>query len=223
MKDEDEVNKHLCSAYFEDLEEIGDAYKTESRKNKVTINRPFQVGIVVYQLAKVRMLQFYYDFLDKYIDRRDYKLIQMDTDSMYFALSYDTLEEAVKAELLKEFENNKKQWLSWEKWSNRQLGLFKLEKEGTRAIALCSKCYFVDDEKSAKTKMPSKGVSQKQNMPPPKPNLSLKLKQEHNELLWRRYERALEGYKDMATNRGFRMKDGVMYTYEQHKLGLSAY
>ena len=27
----------------------------------------------------------------------------------------------------------------------------------------------------------------------------------------------------MATNRGFRMKDGVMYTYEQHNLGLSAY
>ena len=222
-KDEDEVDKHLRSAYFEDLVEIGDAYKIESCKKEVKINRPFQVGIVVYQLAKLRMLQFYYDFLDKYIDRRDYELIQMDTDSMYFALSYDTLEEAVKPELLKEFENNKKQWLSWDKWSNRESGLFKLKKEGRRAIPLCSKCYFVDDENSAKTKMSSKGVSQKQNMPPPKPNLSLKLKQEHNEQLWRRYERALDGYKDMATNRGFRMKDGVMYTYEQHKLGLSVY
>ena len=127
---------------------------------------------------------------------------------MYFALSHNTLEEAVKPELKREFENNKKQWLSWDKWSSREPGLFKLEKEGTRAIALCSKCYFVDDEKSGKTKMSSKGVSQKQNMPPPKPNLSLKLKLEHNELLWRRYERALEGYKDMATNRGFRMKTG---------------
>ena len=34
---------------------------------------------------------------------------------------------------------------------------------------------------------------------------------------------ALDGYKDMATNRGFRMKDGAMYTYEQYKLGLSTY
>ena len=107
-KDEDEVDKHLSSAYFEDLEEIGDAYKIESRKKEVKINRPFQVGIVVYQLAKLRMLQFYYDFLDKYIDRRDYELIQMDTDSMYFALSYDTLEAAVKPELKLKFENNKK-------------------------------------------------------------------------------------------------------------------
>ena len=167
-KDEGEVDKHLPLAYFEDLEEIGDAYKIESREKEVKINRPFRVGIVVYQLAKLRMLQFYYDFLYHYIDRRDYELIQMDTDSMYFALLYDTLEEAVKPELLKEFENNKKQWLSWNKWSNREPGLFKLEKEGTRAIALCSKCYFVDDEKSGKVKMSSKGVSQKQNMPPPK-------------------------------------------------------
>ena len=73
--DEDEVDKNLRSAYFEDLEEMGDAYKIELRKNKVTINRPFQIGIVVYQLAKLRMLQFYYDFLDHYIDRRDYELI----------------------------------------------------------------------------------------------------------------------------------------------------
>ena len=84
-----------------------------------------------------------HDFLDHYLDRRDYELIQMDTDSMYFALSYDTLEEAVKPELLKEFERKKKQWLSWDKWSSREPGLFKLESEGTRAIALCSKCNFV--------------------------------------------------------------------------------
>ena len=177
----------------------------------------------LYQLAKLRMLQFYYDFLDKYIDRRDFELIQMDTDSFYFALSHDTLEEAVKPELLEEFEREKFQWLSWDKWSSREPGLFKLEKGGTRAIALCSKCYFVDKENSGKTKISSKGVSQKQNMPRPKTGSSLKIKQDHNEQIWKRYDMALDGYKDMATNRGFRMKDGAMYTYEQHKLGLSAY
>ena len=125
----------LAEVYkFEDLEEIGDAYQIEFRKNNVTINRPFQVGIVVYQLAKLRMLQFYYDLLDHYLDRRDYELIQMDTDSMYFALSYDTLEEAVKPELLKDFEREKKRWLSLDKWSSREPGLFKLESEGTSEL-----------------------------------------------------------------------------------------
>ena len=126
-KDENVVDKHLRSVWFEDLEEISDAYKIESHRNKVTINRPFQVGIVVYQLNKLRMLQFYYDFLDQYIDRRDYELIQMDTDSIYFALSYKTLEEAVKPELQEQFEREKNRRLSWNKWSSRKPGLFKLE------------------------------------------------------------------------------------------------
>ena len=86
-RDEEEVDKHLRSAWFQDLDEIGDAYKIELRKDKITITRPFQVGIVVYQLAKLRMLQFYYEFLDFYFDRRDFELIQMDTDSMYFAFA----------------------------------------------------------------------------------------------------------------------------------------
>ena len=36
------------------------------------------------------------------------ELIQMDTDSLYFALSAKKLEEVVKSELQIEFENNKK-------------------------------------------------------------------------------------------------------------------
>ena len=205
-RDEDEVDKHLRSAWFTNLEEIGDAYKMELRKSKIIIDRPFQVGIVVYQLAKLRMLQFYYEFLDHYLDRRDFELIQMDTDSMYFALAHDKFEDAIKPGYEAQFEGDKKLWLAWDKWSNREPGLFKLEKQGTWAIALCSKCYYVEDETAGQAKMSSKGVNKRQN-----------------ELRWERYERALEGSRDMATNRGFRMHNGSMYTYEQRKLGLSAY
>ena len=49
---EEEVDKYLRSAWFQDLDEIGDSYKIELRKSKIDITRPFQVGIVVYQLAK---------------------------------------------------------------------------------------------------------------------------------------------------------------------------
>ena len=205
-QDEYEVDKHLRSAWFKDLEEIGDAYKIELRKDKLTISRPFLVGIVVYQLVKLRMLQFYYEFLDYYLDRRDFELIQMDTDSMYFALSHDKFEDTIKPDYMAQFEADKKSWLAWDKWSNREPGLFKLEKQGTRAIALCSKCYYVEDESGGQAKMSSKGVNKRQN-----------------ELRLERYERALKGSRDMATNRGFRMRNGSMYTYEQRKLGLSAY
>ena len=67
-KDEKLVDKSLRSAYFEDLDEIGQAYELESRKPRIMIRRPFQIGIAVYQLAKLRILEFYYDFLERYID-----------------------------------------------------------------------------------------------------------------------------------------------------------
>ena len=204
--DEEEVDKHLRSAWFQDLEEIGDAYKIELRKDKIAITRPFQVGIVVYQLAKLRMLQFYYEFLDFYFDRRDFELIQMDTDSMYFAFSREKLEDAVRPGYEAQFEEDKKLWLAWDKWSNREPGLFKLEKQATFGIALCSKCFYMEDRATGQAKVSSKGVNKRQN-----------------EMRAERFERALEGSRDMATNRGFRMHNGAMYTYEQLKLGLSAY
>jgi len=143
-KDEKVVDRVLWSAYFEDLDEIGQAYELESRKPRITIRRPFQIGIAVYQLAKLRMLEFYYNFLDKSIDRRDFKLIQMDTDSNYMAISGEQLEDIVQPELKAEFEAEKNQWLAWDKWSGRTPGLFKLEFEGSRMIALSMKCYFTD-------------------------------------------------------------------------------
>ena len=94
----------------------GTRFQIEFRKEKVTINRPFQVGIVVYQLAKLRMLKFYYDCLDYFVERRDFGLIQMETDSLYFALSHKTLEEAIRPEHFDEFEATKKNWFAWDKY-----------------------------------------------------------------------------------------------------------
>jgi len=107
-KDKKTVDRALRSAWFE----IADAYEITSRKPRVTIHRPFQFGIAVYQLAKLRILEFYHDFLDRFVDRKDFELIQMDTDSMYFALSANKLKEVVKSELQTEFENSKKDWLA---------------------------------------------------------------------------------------------------------------
>ena len=82
------IDEIFRSPFFEDLEEISNgAFEVRQRKRQVTITRPYQCGIAVYQLAKLRMLEFYYDFLDKFCDRRDFELIQMDTDSFYMALS----------------------------------------------------------------------------------------------------------------------------------------
>ena len=82
---EDLVDKAFRSPYFKDLEEINGAYEIKGRRRRVNITRPYQCRIAVYQLAKLRMLEFYYDFLDYYFNRRDFELLQMDTDSNYIA------------------------------------------------------------------------------------------------------------------------------------------
>ena len=46
----------------------------------------------VYQYAKLRMLQFYYDFLNKYLDRCDFQMCEMDTDSAYIAIAGESVE-----------------------------------------------------------------------------------------------------------------------------------
>ena len=189
-KDEKVVDRALRSAYFSDLDEIGQAYELESRKPRITTRRPFQIGIAVYQLAKLRMLEFYYDFLDRYFDRRDFELIQMDMDSNYMAISAGSLEEIVRPELRTEFEATKKEWLAWDKWSGRTPGLFKLECKGSRIIALCSKCYFIDEQDSEKKKFSKKGMSKGQN-----------------DITWYHFKTALEGSKNLATSSSSRRWD----------------
>jgi hypothetical protein len=77
----------------------------------ITYDLPVQIGFMVYQYAKLKMLTFYYDFLLKFIDTRDFEMCEMDTDSFYFALSSTTLEDAVKPEMREQFFRERHLWL----------------------------------------------------------------------------------------------------------------
>lgn len=72
------------------------------------INRAFPAGIAVYQGEKLRMQEFHFDVLDRYLDRRDYELVQKDTDSNYVALAADKIEDFGRPELSAELEARKK-------------------------------------------------------------------------------------------------------------------
>ena len=202
------IDNIFRSPFFEDLEEINEGvFEVRQRKKQVTITRPYQCGIAVYHLAKLRMLEFYYDFLDKFCDRRDFELIQMDTDSFYMALSAEDFDEIIKPEMKELYKEEKRNWLVTDEYSKRVPGLFKAEFQGKRMIALTSKCYFADNGKDEGVKKFScKGVSRRQN-----------------KMNWERYKNALFGSLDKARNIGFRKRDNHIVTYEQSKLGLSAY
>ena len=202
--DKKKINAALQSPFFDDLEEIGDAYEVCLKKRQIKITRPYQCGIFVYQLAKLRMLEFYYDFPDKF--RRDFELLQMDTDSFYFAMSANDLDDIIRPELRDLYAKEKSKWLVTDKYSKRVPGLFTSEFKGKRMITLTSKCYYADGGPDTEAKISCKGVSKSQN-----------------EMTWERYRNALEGSTNRASNKGFRLQGQSIVSYQQDKLGLSAY
>ena len=214
LTDEDLVDQSFRSPFFEDLEEINWAFEIKECKRRVNIMRLYQCGIAVYPLVKLRTMEFYCDFLDKYLDRRDFELIQIDTYSMYMVISGNSINEIVQLELWEEYHNGgKAKFLSMSKYHDRTPGLFKQEFQGMRMIALTSKCYYADtyglvygqDDKS-RAKFSCNGVSRKQNP-----------------MFWERYLEALNGSINKAQNTGFRLLGSGIVTYIQPKLDLSAY
>ena len=146
---EDLVNQFFRSPLFEDLEDIHGTFEIRECKRRVNITQPYQCSIAIYQLAKLHMLEFYYNCLDKYLDQRDFDLIQMDTNLLYIAILGMSINEVVKPELEKEYDHGgKATFLSTSKYHNRTLGLFNAEFQGTRMITLMSKCYYAKDAKS---------------------------------------------------------------------------
>ena len=138
-------------------------YEVISTKREIKMDLPLQIGVAVYHLAKLRMLQFYYNFIDKYIDRSDFELLEMDTDSNYFAFSEDNIEKLIKPEMIEEYEKDKYNFLPREsnelhptfqvdgkpftlaKYDKRTPGLFKVETTKDKMISLCSKMYCASD------------------------------------------------------------------------------
>ena len=118
-REERVVGKALRSPFFDDLEETGWFYEIKELKQTVMIKRPYQCDIAVYQLTKLRMLEFYYDFLDKYFRRQDFELRYMDTDSFYLSMNGYSLDEAVRPKMKQGYVADKKNWLSTDKFSGR--------------------------------------------------------------------------------------------------------
>jgi len=128
-------------------------------KKTITLDLPLHIAFFVYQYAKLRMLEFYYDFMDTFVNRRDFQYCCMDTDSAYMALSADSLEEVIKPELKQRYQSEKHNWFPWSDtpehaaYDKRTPGLFKEEYRGDGIVALCSKTYYcfgVEDKFSCK-------------------------------------------------------------------------
>ena len=181
------IDKFINSPRFQRAKELDTGlYEVESKKRIIRWNMPYQIAFFVYGLAKLRMLQFYYDFINKFINPEDIHLLETDTDSLYFCCSEDSLEKMVKPHLREQFDNESPNFLgrqrcfehTLDRTTNKELidncvscqydkrtpGLFKIEFLGDRYVGLCSKTYIVENsEKDKESLVKSKGLSVKRN------------------------------------------------------------
>ena len=152
----------------------GDMYEIEESYSKLALDIPIQIGFQILQLAKLRMLEFAYDFIAKYIEKPLYQYLYCDTDSLYFSFSKGSLEECVKKSKQKEFFSQLQDYCGTKRCSNpflsrtccaehlfeddKEPGLLKVEfAAGDIFIGLCSKTYVC--RSSDTLKLSCKGVN----------------------------------------------------------------
>ena len=230
-----EVGTSACinNKRFRQLDVVtDDVYEITSNKACLTYDLPLHIGFFVYQYAKLRMLQFYYDFVARYVERPLYQYCEMDTDSAYIALAGDTIDDLVAPEHREHYFRHRSEWLPAECCDNhkddyvqtrlaglpwtatdaccvarkaydkRTPGLFKIEWCGDGFIGLCSKTYYCF---GSTDKCTTKGLNKRQNTIDKDAFLSV--------LTNRR--------SGSGVNRCFRVRDSSVMTYIQERAALT--
>ena len=175
-------------------------------KRKVVYSLPILIGFFVYGYAKLRMLEFYYDFLKKVVVHDRFELVQMDTDSMYFGLGSASLyDECYSGLHSREYARLVDSFIETDQTRRVPL-LFKLEWLGNYIAALNAKCYFGQSDHG--DKVSCKGIKHMTNA---------------DVLTYANYDDVIQKTKDFVEgeNRGFKMVQGHMEQYAQLKTALT--
>ena len=100
----EDIMKHLKTTFTIDKELVDKSFRSPFFKDLGEINTAFGI--------KFHMLEFYYAFLDKYLDWLDFELIQMNTDSIYMDILGE-FNEIIRPEL-REYDHGRNDHLSLE-------------------------------------------------------------------------------------------------------------
>ena len=73
----------------------GGYYEVESTPRKINHNLPTIIGLQILQLAKIRLLELKYSFLDQYMTPGSYNVVLCDTDSLYISINRNSIDEIV--------------------------------------------------------------------------------------------------------------------------------
>ena len=86
------MHKSINEPLFRRLNTVDTSF-SEVKLLKLTIEHrePILVGFFTLQFAKLRVLELYYNFVDKFCDVKKFEELEMSTDSLYLALAEENL------------------------------------------------------------------------------------------------------------------------------------
>ena len=227
---DEETHSAINSKMFKRLNHITDElYEIELVKTEIVHKEPIIVGFFILQYAKLRMLELYYNFFKEFCDTEKYEELEMDTDSLYLALSEEILEDVFVPEKRAEWDqlqskdctdnftaNATDNFFSrtccnvHKKHDKREPGLIKEEFRCAEMLCLCSKTYCCYDKQTNKHKFSSKELKKGT------------LEECGDGGPMSKYRKVLEEANNVtSTNRGFRTIQHSVATYEKTKKGLS--
>ena len=70
-------------------------YEVDMAKAVIEHREPIIVGFFILQYAKLRMLEFHYNFFESFCDVNKFEELEMDTHSLYLALSEKELYDCI--------------------------------------------------------------------------------------------------------------------------------
>ena len=76
-----QVGGYIMDNHFYGLTELpGGYYEVGQTKSLIVLDLPIHIGVFILNYAKLRILEFYYDFMDHYLSHDDFENVEMDTD-----------------------------------------------------------------------------------------------------------------------------------------------
>ena len=147
-------------------------FEVELAKAEIEHREPIVLGLFILQNAKLRKLELYYNFFKRLCDVNKFEDLEMDTDSLYLALSEKKLYDCIREELMRtedcidDFTANATTnfflttcCTKHKKHDKREPVLLKEEFCCTEMLCLCSKTYCCYDSNSNKYKFSIKGIN----------------------------------------------------------------
>ena len=226
---DENTQKAINNSLFRRLNNVGRGiYEVELVKSTVEHRELIIVGFFILQYAKLRMLELYNNFFDKFCDIQKFEELEIDTDSLHLALAHENSYDCIRPEMRSIWNEIRSDDCTETfradstcnffprtcchkhvKHNRREPGLFKEEFRCTEMLCLCSKTYCCDNSVTNKTKFSSKGLNKN-------------VLEENSNGPLQKYKRVLDDAVNVSsTNREFKTVNHRVFTYEQTKMILS--